>query len=56
VWLLDEGESGFYVLQAPEDKKGIFLPRSSVAAIYFDATADANASGQGTLDQHGKKE
>jgi hypothetical protein len=41
VWLLDEGESGFYVLQAPEDKKGIFLPRSSVAAIYFDATADA---------------
>jgi hypothetical protein len=48
VWLLDEGESGFYVLQAsPEDKKGIFLPRSSVAAIYFDATADASASGQG---------
>jgi hypothetical protein len=41
VWLLDEGESGFYILQAPEDKKGIFLPRSSVAAIYFDATPDA---------------
>jgi hypothetical protein len=36
-WLVDEGDSGFYVLQAPEDKKGIFLPRASVAAIYYDA-------------------
>ena len=36
-WLIDEGDSGFYVLQAPDDKKGIFLPRSSVAAIYYDA-------------------
>jgi hypothetical protein len=40
-WLLDEGDSGFYVLQAPEDKKGIFLPRSSVAAIYYDADSNA---------------
>jgi hypothetical protein len=40
-WLLDEGDSGFYVLQAPEDKKGIFLPRSSVAAIYYDAGSEA---------------
>jgi hypothetical protein len=40
-WLLDEGDSGFYVLQAPEDKKGIFLPRSSVAAIYYNADSDA---------------
>ena len=23
-WLLDEGDSGFYGLQAPEDKKGNF--------------------------------
>jgi hypothetical protein len=36
-WLVDEGDSGFYVLQALEDKKGIFLPRASVAAIYYDA-------------------
>jgi hypothetical protein len=40
-WLIDEGDSGFYVLQAPEDKKGIFLPRSSVAAIYFDAGSES---------------
>ena len=40
-WLLDEGDSGFYVLQAPEDKKGIFLPRSSIAAIYYDAGSEA---------------
>ena len=40
-WLLDEGDSGFYVLRAPEDKKGIFLPRGSVAAIYYDAGSDA---------------
>jgi hypothetical protein len=40
-WLVDEGDSGFYVLQAPEDKKGIFLPRSSVAAIYYDADSNA---------------
>ena len=40
-WLVDEGDSGFYVLQAPDDKKGIFLPRSSVAAIYYDAGSDA---------------
>jgi hypothetical protein len=45
-WLLDEGESGFYVLQAPDDKKGIYLPRSSVAAIYYDAGSDAAAGGQ----------
>lgn len=41
-WLVDEGDSGFYVLQAPEDKKGIFLPRSSIAAIYYDAGSDAS--------------
>jgi hypothetical protein len=40
-WLVDEGDSGFYVLQAFDDKKGIFLPRSSVAAIYYDAGSDA---------------
>jgi hypothetical protein len=41
LWLADEGDSGFYVLQAPDDKKGIFLPRAAVAAIYYDAGSDA---------------
>jgi hypothetical protein len=40
-WLVDEGDLGFYILKAPEDKKGIFLPRASVAAIYYDAGSDA---------------
>jgi hypothetical protein len=37
LWLLDEVDTGYYVLRAPDEHKAIFLPRSLVSAIYFDA-------------------
>jgi hypothetical protein len=33
--LLDETDSGFYLLLSPDDKQAIFLPRSAVRAIKF---------------------
>jgi hypothetical protein len=40
VWLLDEVDAGYYVLRTPGEHKAIFLPRSLVSAIYFDAGGD----------------
>jgi hypothetical protein len=37
LWMLDETDMGFYVLRHPDEHKAVFLPRSSVAAIYFEA-------------------
>ena len=37
LWLLDETETGYYVLKLPDDRKAVFLPRGSVAAIYFES-------------------
>jgi hypothetical protein len=38
-WLLDEVDTGYYVLRAPDEHKAIFLPRALVSAIYFDSAA-----------------
>lgn len=35
VWLIDETDKGFYVLRSKEDKKGIFLRRELVSAVYY---------------------
>ena len=37
LWLLDETDSGYYVIQTPEDHKAIFVPKSLVSAVYFQA-------------------
>lgn len=37
VWFLDEIDMGYYVLRSPEDRKAVFIPRASIAAIFFDA-------------------
>ena len=38
-WLVDEVDSGFYVLRAKTDKKAVFIPRALVSAIYFEPSA-----------------
>jgi hypothetical protein len=35
VWFIDETDFGFYVIRSKEAKKAIFLPRNTIAAIYF---------------------
>jgi hypothetical protein len=37
LWILDEVDAGYYVLKDPTEHKAIFVPRSLVSAIYFDA-------------------
>jgi hypothetical protein len=46
LWLLDEVDTGFYVLRAPDERKGVFLPRASISAIYFDADESSDKSHQ----------
>jgi hypothetical protein len=41
LWMLDEVDMGFYVLRTPDERKAVFLPRSVVSAIYFDADEPA---------------
>lgn len=41
VWLVDETEEGYYVIQAPTDHKAIFIPRSLVSAVYFEPSKPA---------------
>lgn len=36
AWLVGEVDSGYYVVQNPDDHKAIFIPRSSVSAVYFE--------------------
>lgn len=35
LWLLDESDTGYYVLRTPDEEKAVFIPRSLVSAIYF---------------------
>jgi hypothetical protein len=35
VWFIDENDLGFYVIRSKDAKKAIFLPRNTIAAIYF---------------------
>lgn len=35
VWFIDETDVGFYVIRSKDARKAIFLPRNSVAAVYF---------------------
>jgi hypothetical protein len=35
VWFIDETDFGFYVIRSKEAKKAIFLPRNTIAAVYF---------------------
>jgi hypothetical protein len=37
VWLVDEVDSGYYVLSDEHDHKAVFLTKSLVSAIFFDA-------------------
>lgn len=37
LWLLDEEDTGYYVLRTPTERNAVFVPRSVVAAIYYDA-------------------
>lgn len=37
LWLLDEEDTGYYVLRTPEERKAVFIPRSLVTAIYYAA-------------------
>lgn len=37
VWLVDETDTGYYFVQTLEDRKAIFVPKSSVSAVYFKA-------------------
>jgi hypothetical protein len=36
LWLLDEVDSGYYVLKAREDRKAIYISKSLVSAIFFE--------------------
>lgn len=40
LWLLDEEDTGYYVLRTPEEHKAVFVPRSLVSAIYFGTDSD----------------
>ncbi len=40
VWLIDETELGFYVTRSKDTKKAIFLPRNTIATIYFGEEAE----------------
>jgi hypothetical protein len=44
LWLLDEVDTGYFVLQRPDEHKAIFLPRSLVSAIYFEADTGISAT------------
>ena len=35
-WLVDEGDSGYYIVRARKDHNAIFLPRALVSAVYFE--------------------
>lgn len=35
VWLIDETDLGFYVVQSKDSKKAVFVPRNAVNAIFF---------------------
>jgi hypothetical protein len=35
VWLIDETDVGFYVIRSKDAKKAIFLPRNTIATVYF---------------------
>jgi hypothetical protein len=35
VWLVDESDSGFYVVRGRSDKDAVFLPRNSVSAVLY---------------------
>jgi hypothetical protein len=35
VLLVDETDGGYYFIRTPEDRKAIFVPKSLVAAVYF---------------------
>jgi hypothetical protein len=44
LWLLDEVDAGYYVLRSPDEHKAIFIPRSLVSAIYFEASEATTAA------------
>jgi hypothetical protein len=37
VWLVDETDAGYYFTRTREDRKAIFVPRSLVSVVYFQA-------------------
>jgi hypothetical protein len=39
--LIDETETGFYIIRTKNENKAVFLPRNSVSAIYFGETTTA---------------
>jgi hypothetical protein len=51
LWLLDEEDTGYYVLQRAEDHKAAFIPRSLVSAIYFDEEQAETPAGAATTKQ-----
>jgi len=36
VWLIDENDKGFYVLQSGREKKAVFIRRDLISAIYYN--------------------
>ncbi len=46
VWFIDETDFGFYVIRSKEAKKAIFLPRNTIAAIYFGEEPEQPKGGQ----------
>jgi hypothetical protein len=46
LWLLDEVDTGYYVLRDPNEHKAIFVSRGLVTAIYFDADQAASSKTQ----------
>ena len=46
VWFIDETDFGFYVIRSKEGKKAIFLPRNTIAAIYFGEDQEQPKGGQ----------
>ncbi len=44
LWMVDEIDAGYYVMQSSDERKAVFLPRSLVSAIYFDADESATQS------------
>jgi hypothetical protein len=35
AWLIDENDSGLYILRSPGDKNAVFIPRHLISAIYY---------------------
>lgn len=45
IWLLDETDAGYYILNSKEAKKAVFIPRGAVSAIYFGEPSPATHVG-----------